>query len=242
MSVAAAIRLAGNLNALRVGAVSAEVAAREVVDDDVAHHVIDAQGLLGLDPLGANDLEEALRSALLLTSSLPDAHAPQWILALPRPGALAPLRGPAELNATALAAEVAVVPAAGGPAWVPHEVGQAVQWQVLPANRPAFPETPADADRHLSEVVLRAGQTLAELDMSSGQRPAYAHPQLPATYPERSQKSAHRAMLLLAAADAGLEDHSGLLHSHAIGVRRQVLTELRNAAAAALSAAVSWPG
>ena len=57
MLVSAAFALTVHLNACRHSAISAEVGARGVIGDYTAHHVIDAEGLLGLDPLRATELD-----------------------------------------------------------------------------------------------------------------------------------------------------------------------------------------
>lgn len=246
MHVLAAIRLTGHLNALAAGGLpgapagppmSPEVAARHVIADDTAHHVIDSHGVLGLDPLRANDLDRALSAVALLTSTTPTD--PGWALVLPEPGALGVLRGPAELTAAALEAEVAVVHTGGGHAFVPQQVGSAIQWQVLPANPPAPTVTPPEAERQLSEAVLAAGRRLGDLDMTAGERPAEVSAMLPAAYGSRAQRGAQRALTILRACDAGLAD-SNLLHSHAVTTRETVLRTLRRTSADALCAWTTW--
>ncbi|WP_051215464.1 hypothetical protein [Granulicoccus phenolivorans] len=233
MTIEAAIRLTGNLNVLRHTAVSAEVSAREVVADDVAHHVVDPEGLLDLNPLAANELDIAMRAAIT-------RYPGDWSLILPRPGMLGALRGPAALTRLALEMGAAVVSQAGGLGWVPQPVGSAVQWVVLPAEKPALPTAPTEADRHLSETVLRIADALAAQEMSSGERPEPVFAPLPAAYGGRAKKLATKALRLIHAADAALADDSGLLHSHAIQTRRTALREVQRAAIDALSAAVSW--
>lgn len=233
MTIEAAIRLTGNLNVLRHTAVSAEVSAREVTGGDVAHHVVDPEGLLELNPISANELDTAMRAAL--------ARFPgDWTLILPRPGMLGALRGPAPLTRFALEMGSAVVAREGGLAWVPQPVGSAVQWVLLPAEKPALPTAPTEADRHLSETVLRIADALAAQEMSSGERPELAFAPLPSAYGGRSKKLATKALRLIHAVDAALADDSGMLHSHAIQTRRTALVEVQRAAIDALSAAVSW--
>ncbi|GAB3622069.1 hypothetical protein GCM10027418_01510 [Mariniluteicoccus endophyticus] len=232
MPVLPAVRLTAHLNSVRRAPASAEVVARAVVDDDAAHHVTDPDGLVGLDPIRANELDHALAAVLLL-------HPGDWVLALPRPGHLLPLRGPAVLTAAALEAGAAVVHADGGLAWVPQRVGPAIQWRLHRAERPLLATTPQEAERQLSETVLRATRALTELDLASGARPDLPEAVLPAAYGARAQRLAHRALLLLEAAEAGLDDDTEVLHSHAIGVRTTALRELRDAASVALCAVVS---
>ncbi|MDO5683801.1 MAG: hypothetical protein Q4G46_13370, partial [Propionibacteriaceae bacterium] len=129
MPLSAALNLTAHLNAGRHSTLSPEVAARAITGDHAAHHVIDREGLLGLDPLNATDVEQAVSAAWLLLDS-------DWLLAIPRSGRLAPLTGPIELTAAALDAGAAVVAESGGVAWVPHAIGPAIQWQLVRANRP----------------------------------------------------------------------------------------------------------
>lgn len=238
MHILAAIRLTGHLNALSAGeAMSPEVAARHVVADDTAHHVIDSHGVLGLDPLRANELDNALAAVALLTSTNPTDAG--WALVLPEPGALGVLRGPAELTTAAMEAEVAVVHTGGGYAFAPQQVGSAIQWQVQPANSPAPTPTPSEAERQLSEAVLASARRLGELDMTAGERPEEVAAMLPAAYGSRAQRGAQRALTILRACDAGLAD-SNLLHAHAVNTRETVLRTLRRSASDALCAWVTW--
>lgn len=232
MLITAALRLAGHLNALRHTPLSPEVAARGICGDDVAHHVIDPDGLLGLDQMTANELDAALRAALLLGHD-------DWTLALPRPGRLAPLRGPAEFNAAALEAGAVVLGSAGGPAWVPQAIGRAVQWRIRHADAPRLTLTPAEAERQLSEAILRSERQLTALGAAAGVRPDPERPQLPSAYPARAQRSAHRALMLIRVCEAGLAEHAGL-HSHAVQVRAEHLRAVHEAAIDALCAAVTW--
>lgn len=235
--VLAAVRLATFLNALRHGAVSTEVAARSVVGDDVAHHVVDADGLLGLDPLRANDLEAALTAVGLFTDD-------DWLLCLPRPGAPAGLGGPA--LSSALDPGVAVAPGRGGVVFVPHPVGAAVQWLVQPGTRVGpIPQT-YDAERALSETVIAAGRQLAGLQLEPAgggrrSRQPTSPIQLAPGYPSRNRHSADRAWLLFHACSAALDDESGQLSSYEMESRFTVLRNVRDAAAGALAAACVWP-
>jgi hypothetical protein len=83
-----AVRMTANLNSMIRGQQSIEQAERAILGDDVAHHVLDPEGTLGLDPLQASTLDDALEALLA-------AERDGWFLALPVPGSLAPLRGPA---------------------------------------------------------------------------------------------------------------------------------------------------
>ncbi|MDO5498865.1 MAG: hypothetical protein Q4F67_04185 [Propionibacteriaceae bacterium] len=234
--LSAAIALTANLNAARHTTLSPEVAARAVVGDHAAHHVVDHHGLLGLDPLSASELDAAIAAALLLVDS-------DWLLAIPRPGRLAPLAGPPDLTSHALEAGAAVVPARSGPAWIPHAVGPAIQWLILPARAPQLTPDPAEADRLLRQLVVRAGRSLADLPLGTTERPEIdPPPALPPAYGQRSQQALARAWQLSHALKAALADDGDTLHLHAIEARRRTLSELRDAADQALCAAVSWTG
>ena len=139
------VRMTANLNSLIMGWQRIEQAERAILGTDVAHHVVDPDSLLGLDPLQATSLDEALE---LLRTAEPEG----WFLALPVPGALAPFRGPAPFNHAALQQGEAVVASSAGLGLVPLRVGPAVQWRVYAAERPVAPTSPYDAERALNEV------------------------------------------------------------------------------------------
>lgn len=236
MLLSAAVALTANLNACRHSVLSPEVAARAVVGNHTAHHVIDERGLLGLDPLAANELDSGIAAALLLVDS-------DWLLAVPRPGRLAPLAGPPDLTAAALTAGAVVLPVAGGPAWIPMAVGPAIQWSIASAATPKPVAGPAEVDRHLRQVVLRAGRRLEDLPLGSADRPeSDGPPELPSCFGARAEKSLARAWSLARAMDAALADDGDTLHVHAIEARREALNEIRNAAEETLCAVVSWTG
>ena len=163
---ALSLRLVVNLNAALHSQLGAERAAAEVIGPDVAHHLVDPEGLLGLDPLRATELDDGFARLLA-------AEPDRWLLALPVPGCAGSVaRTRSTLNTAALAAGEAAVAASGGLALVPQRVGQAVQWRVHAAARPFAPPTLYEAERQLSEAVLRAATTLTHLDVAAGTRPA----------------------------------------------------------------------
>ncbi|WP_432558072.1 hypothetical protein [Granulicoccus sp. GXG6511] len=236
MPLSAAISLTAHLNACRHSALSAEVAAHAVTGDHAAHHVIDGHGLLGLDPFSASELEAAMGAALLLFDC-------DWLLVTPRPGRLAPLTGPVELTTLALEVGAAVIAQSGGVAWVPQPVGPAIQWTILPANRPGAVGDASEADRHLRESVVQAGRTLADLPLGTAERPEIAPPPvLPPVYGRRAQQTVARAWQLVHALEVALTDDGITLHTLGAGARRQALSALRDAADNALVTAVSWTG
>lgn len=242
MTLFAAIRLVTHLNVLRhagrssaidAGTPSVEVVARIVQAEDAAHHVSSPDGLLGLSGDDAVELDRAIAAALGYGQS-------DWVLGLPRPGRLGPLRGPATLTRAALEAGAAVIPRDGGPAWVPTRVGPAVQWLVLPAERPFPPVASAEAEHALTLAMLAATGDLDRLGMVSGRRPRGTDLVLPSAYPARQRRAADRALRLVEACEAGLADESGLLHAHAVEARARTLRALLNAALDSLEASCAW--
>lgn len=238
----ASIRLVTHLNVLRhradpdidgTAVPSIEVAARTVQGTDAAHHVSDPDGLLGLGTDASNPLDEAMAAALR-------SGSPDWVLALPRPGKLGPLRGPADLTRAALTSGAAVIPREGGPAWVPTRIGPAVQWLVLPAQRPFPPVSTVEAEHALSDAVRAATGELDGLGMVSGRRPETSGLVLPQAYPARQQHAADRALRLAEACEAGLADESGLLHARAVETRARTLRTLLGAALDSLEASCAW--
>jgi hypothetical protein len=230
------VRMTANLNSMIKGQESVEQAERAIRGDDVAHHVIDLEGALGLDPLEASTLDEAL-------DALMTAEQDGWFLALPLPGALAPLRGPAVFNLAALEQGEAVVASTAGLGLVPIRVGRAVQWRIFAAERPLAPSSPTEAERALNEVIVDAAATLSRLDVASG-----AWPETPAAavlapgYGPRQRATVQRAARLLAACDAALLNDGASISSFEASRRAEELRRVRAKAGEALGSAVSWLG
>lgn len=223
---AAALRLTVQLNARAwgpdhaVAPPSAEVAARTVTASDAAHHVVDTRSLLGLDPWHASELAAAIDAAALLEPR-------GWVLALPRPGHLGALRGPAETNAAALAAGAAVLGLTCRVAWVPTVVGSAVQWTLLPSEPPAVPAPPSEAERAFSEAILAATSALTQLDVAGGPRPDLRHRSvLPAPYDRRRQTGLDRALMLYEACLAAVDDDGTAISSYEMARRRTTVAGL----------------
>ncbi len=229
-----AVRMSANLNSLIRGQQSVEQADRAVVGRDVAHHVVDPDGVLGLDPLQASTLDAALEALLA-------AELEGWFLALPVPGSLAPLRGPAAFNLAALDQGEAVVARTAGVGLVPIRVGQAIQWRIFAAEEPLAPSSPHEAERALNEVVIEAAATLSRLDVAAGARPTPASGVMLAPgYSTRQQATAERAARLLAACDAALLDDGASITSFEAERRAAELRRVRAKAGEALGSAVSW--
>jgi hypothetical protein len=228
------IRMTANLNSMIKGQQSLEQAERAIVGEDVAHHVVDPDSALGFDPLGASTLDDALETLLA-------AETDGWFLALPVPGSLAPLRGPAAFNLAALDQGEAVVASSAGLGLVPTRVGPAVQWRIFPAERPLAPTTPYDAERALNEVVIEAAATLSRLDVASGVRPESPPTEVLAPgYTPRQRATAQRAARLLIACDAALLHDGASISSFEADRRAQELRRVRAKAGEALGSAVSW--
>src|SRR5918998_3637508 len=234
MESLASVRLTANLNSLISGRQTLEQAERAVVGSDVAHHVVDPDGVLGLDPLQASTLDAALER-------LRDIERQGWFLSLPVPGSLAPLRGPAPFNSAALEHGEAVVASSAGVGLVPMRSGPAVQWRVFAAERPLAPASPYDAERALNEVILTAAAALSQLDVAAGRRPAPAiGPLLAPGYSNRQRATAERAARLLAICDAALGNDGASISAFEADRRAGELRRVRALAGEALGAAVSW--
>jgi hypothetical protein len=228
------LRMTANLNALAAGLIDVPRAAAAVTGADVAHHVLDPESVLGLDPLTASDLGTAL-------PTLAPAGREGWVLGLPTPGSLPPLRGPRALNEAALQAGEVVLAVSGGVGLVPLRVGRAVQWRAYPAERPFAAASPYEAERALNEAVLGAAKALAQLDLAAGSRPAdQARARLAPGYSSRQVATANRTLYLIAACDAALADDGGSVSSYEADVRSRSLRAVRTAASQALCTACSW--
>jgi hypothetical protein len=230
------LRMTANLNSMIRGQQSIEQAERAIVGGDVAHHVIDPESVLGLDPIEASILDDTLEALLTVEQD-------GWFLALPLPGSLAPLRGPAAFNLAAVEQGEAVVASTAGIGLVPIRVGQAVQWRIFSAERPLAPISPSEAERALNEVVIDAAATLSRLDVASGTWPEPpAADALPPGYTSRQRATVQRAARLLAACDAALLNDGASISSFEANRRAQELRRVRAKAGDALGSAVSWLG
>ena len=234
METLPALRMTANLNALAHGLTDAVRAAAMIRGADVAHHVVDPDGVLGLDPFTATELGSAL-------PALAGSHREGWVLGLPSPGSLLPLRGPRPLNEAALAAGEVVIAQSGGVGLVPLQVGGAVQWRVYAAERPFPPVSPYEAERALNEAVLGAARTLAQLDLAAGTRPSdLASTRLAPGYSSRQVATANRTLYLITACSAALQDDGGSLSSYEADLRSRTLRAVQAAARQALCTACSW--
>ena len=230
------MQLCATLNELGAGMTSAAWAERRLRVADQPHHVADPWGLLELD----RQTGTPIRLALARVEQL--IPAGRWALLLPRPGRLGGLRGPASTTTLAIQAGAIVVAHDGGVGWLPHPIGPAMQWLLVPVAPPLLPEDPATASRLLAEAVLDAEGVLSALDQPSGKRPShYWSVRLGPAFDRRNQTLLDRAAGLHAACEAGLSQMDGLLDSHAHERRMRVLAELDAECLRAISSAVSWP-
>lgn len=228
------LRMVVNLNAVINRQMALADAVTAVVGADVAHHVVDPDHVLGLDPLRATELASSL-------GPITAREHETWVLALPYPGSLGGLRGPRELNEAALDVGEVVIATTAGIALVPYRVGQAVQWRLFRAERPLPPPVPYDAERQLNEAVLNATSTLARLEVASGSRPRLsATATLAPGYSARRQATADRAARLLTACDAALTSDGAAISAFEADARFRELRTVRSAAAQALCAAATW--
>jgi hypothetical protein len=231
-----ALRMTVNLNAVLNQQLPLEQAVAAVVGPDVAHHLVDPEDILDLDPVRATSLGQAFGP---LAAREPES----WVLALPSPGSLGSLRGPKSLNQAALDVGEAVIGIGGGIALVPFRVGQAVQWRLFAAERPFAPPVPYDAERQLNEAVITAAQTLTSLDVAAGSRPRDTTTvTLASGYSPRQHATAARAARLITACDAALLSDGGAISAFEADARIRELRTVRAAAAQALCAAASWIG
>ncbi len=203
------------------------------------------EGLPKGSPASLADALEALRAA----------GATAFTVALPRPGDPQGLAGPPELTEAAVEAGEAVVVAGAGQALVPRvtpfgppgDQGHFVTWVWHKAAPPPAGPGLAEADRSLNEALLRAGSTLAELDVAAW-RPEVARlledvrarrgaAPLPQGYPAPAQALAARAARLWAVAEFALGDDGAAVTATEAATRRGVLLELEREARHALAAA-----
>lgn len=227
--------MTANLNALAYRRVEVSRAAEAIQGTDVAHHVLDPDGVLDLDRESAAGLPTAL---VLLAGT----ERQGWTLGLPTPGSLPPLRGPRPLNEAALRAGEVVLAVSAGIALVPLRVGRAVQWRLFRAERPLAPVSPYEAERTLNEAVLVAARTLTALDVAAGSRPSgTASVRLAPGYSSRQVATINRTLYLRAACDAALSDDGASVSAFEADARLRILRTLRAAADNALCAACSWP-
>lgn len=206
------------------------------------------------DSTGVPGTSEAVSLADALFR-LRDNGATGFRVSLPVPGDPTGLAGPAEFTADAVDAGEAVVVATANVGLVPDitafgppgDQGYFVTWNCQPAALPPPAEQLSDAEHALSEMLLRAGDTLAKLDVSAWKpevatllqdlRTGQTGEPLPRSFSSRAQNAAARSARILAIVSFALNDDGGAVSSAAAQSRRDVLTPLSHAARHALIAA-----
>lgn len=136
------------------GAASLDAARDGIVADDVAHDVVDL-------PDREHPVPVVLALGLLRAEGGTSAR-----LALPVPGDLLGLAGPATFNGEVVDVGEGVLVHGAGLGLVPHRVGAAVQWRCHPAaTEPQVPD-PSEADGALRRALVDTADRLAELDVA----------------------------------------------------------------------------
>jgi hypothetical protein len=214
------------LNACLRGSLGPDDFAEVVRGDDPQHLVVDwpAAG----DPMPLDALPAVASRASGTTAAL----------ALPVAGDLLGLRGPGAFNTLAVDAGEAVVLNGTGLGLVPALDARTVLWQAGPAES-APPLDPAEAGRHLRQVLVTTTAELGRLDVAAWQpeipdllmnvrhRPPM---RLPPGVPPRAAEDLERAALCLEIVDLALHDDGGAASAYEIAERRRCLTDLDRAA------------
>ena len=167
-------------------------------------------------------------------------------VALPVPGDLVGLAGPASFNHDAVEAQEAVLVVGRDSAYglVPRLDARTVLWRTHPVQSPVLLD-PGEADRSLRQVLLSATAELVRLDVASWQPEIpdlllnLRHrepPELPPGSSAAILEGLERAELCLEIVTLALEDHGGAVSAYEIEQRRSCLTELDRAARRALVA------
>lgn len=173
-------------------------------------------------------------------------------ITLPVEGDPLGLGGPPTFNTDVLMAGQGLVATEVGVGAVPHERSQGVTWLVHPAEWRSLPDV-GEADRGLRQSMLRSGEALADLDVSSWS-PGAADElmnlrQVPVLPPVPGIDPAHLALAARATqawriVEVALRDHGGAVSATEMSRRQETLRTLDRAARRALVAACSpdvWP-
>jgi hypothetical protein len=237
LSVPAAARVACWLNAFVSGDASADA-------------VISGLNAAGSAEFALPDGSAPLSAALLL-GEMRRWGATRASLAMPVPGDLVGLGGPADFNADAIDAGQAVVVHGPDVGLVPVTSGRHERWRGAAAAPPTFlPDVPS-ADAALRTTVRETADRLADLDVAAwGPDVADALMNLrtgsnfmvPMWFAStRAAQTAVAALRILAVADAAERVDSGPLTAAEAAARRDALRPLAAAARQALVAACSEP-
>jgi hypothetical protein len=209
-----------------------------IVGDDAAHHVA-----------GLSDHDEA-QPLIVALGLLRGRGAVAAGIALPVPGDLLGLAGPAPFNAEVVETGEGVVLEGADLGLVPQRVGAGVVWSAHPAiSRRQIPD-PSEADTSLRQTLLRASDTLADLDVARW-RPEVAdelmalrrHVDLmfPDAMAPRAVRLASLAVRCRTIVDLALADDGGSVTAAEADARRAALAPLDHAARRGLVAACAYP-
>ena len=223
------------------GRTSLDDARDAIVGSDAAHHVSGVPGLEGSQPL------------IIALGTMRSQRATGAGLALPVPGDLVGLGGPAAFNAEVLDAGEGVVLEGADLGLVPHEVGAGVQWTCHQASSHRQLPDASEAEGALRQTLLRTAEALVDLDVARW-RPAVADELvalrkgpasgLPDAMPTRAARLASDALRCRRIVELALEDDGGSLSAAEADARRAALVPLERASRRALVAACSarvWP-
>jgi hypothetical protein len=219
--------------------------------DEAADSVIGGLNAAGSAEFAMPDGSAPLSAALLL-GELRRWGAVRASLAMPVPGDLAGLGGPAGFNADALDARQAVIVHGPDIGLVPMTDGEHERWRGAAAAPPTFIPDVASADSELRTAVRETADRLVELDVAAwGPEVAdalmnlrtssrFAVPMWFAT--PRATQTAVNALRILAVANVAELVESGPLTAAETAARAEALRPLAAAARHALVAACSEPG
>jgi hypothetical protein len=245
MTISRAARLVAWGNAWLAGLVGLDEVTDVVQGDDEPHQVVS---------------EQETASLALALGQLRAAGARRFQLALPVPGDISSLPGPAATNLLALdAGEVAVVDGASPVALIPEVTAHgspldgyayAVTWRLVESARPRPPDmSPRGAAAQLSEATRQATTALMQLDVAGAgqdvldalarsreQRPLAG---LPLGYPGAAHELVARCERLQMLLDLAAQDDGAAVTQHELRGRAEVLRTLAAAVRRAQEVAYS---
>ena len=235
------MRFALWFSAWRDGRTSLDEARDAIVADDAAHDVAGLPGTEDSQPL------------IVALGRLRSAGATGAGIALPVPGDLLGLAGPASFNVEVVEVGEGVLVEGAELGLVPHRAGAGVVWVCHPAtSRRQVPDS-SEAEQALRRALLTAGQSLADLDVARW-RPEVADELMdlrrhadfdfPRTMPAGAVRLAALATRCRTIVELALEDDGGAVTAAEADARRHALAPLDAAARRALVATCSpdlWP-
>ncbi len=223
------------------GRASLDDARDAIVGDDAAHDVTGLPDVDGSRPL------------ILALGLLRSHRATGAGIALPVPGDLLGLAGPADFNAAVVESGEGVVLEDADLGLVPHRVGAGVQWACQPAVSLRQLPDPSEADTALRQELVRTSTVLADLEVARW-RPEVADElmalrrttdlRLPEATPPRAVRLASLATRCRTIVELALADDGGSITAVDADARRAALRPLDRASRRALVAACTprvWP-